>query len=125
MGAEGLVEAIAFTIKESKRLPLYVAEGSSVRKLERIYANPYLRHCLSKLSSMTGPVFVYGLSAGDKDAHIYETVFRAPISHLYYCIHRPTAQIEEVAGELARYKERTGSAVEYSFVDSETVHVWG
>jgi hypothetical protein len=30
-----------------------------------------------------------------------------------------------VAGELARYKERNGSDIDFTFVDSETAAVWG
>ncbi len=122
---DGVIPAIGRTITQGKRLPLYVAESSSFGKLARIYASPYLRHCFETLETASGPFFIYGLSANDKDAHIYEALFRSDISHLYYCIHRPTANLEHVAGELARFKERTGSETSYSFVDSETAHVWG
>jgi len=43
---------------------------------------------------------------------------------LYFCIHQSTADIQQVAGELARYKERNGSDIEYTFVDSESAPVW-
>ena len=50
--------------------------------------------------------------------------FSPDISHLYFCIHQPTADIQQVAGELARYKERNGSDIEYTFVNSESAPVW-
>lgn len=124
-GPDGVIAAIGRTITHDKRLPLYVAESTSFGKLSRIYASPYLRHCYETLCDASGPIFIYGLSAGEKDTHIYEALFKSGMSHLYYCIHQPTAALENVAGELARFKERTGSEVEYSFVDAETVNVWG
>ena len=122
---DGVIPAIGRTITQGRRLPLYVAESTSFAKLERIYASPYLRHCYETLKAASGPFFVFGLSVDQKDAHIYEALFQSDITHLYYCIHQPTAVLEEVAGELARFKERTGSEVDYSFVDSETANVWG
>lgn len=106
-------------------LKLKLWKSTSFQKLERIYASPYLRHCFETLSDACGPLFVYGLSAGNNDSHIYEAIFDSGISHLNYCIHTPTANVEYVAGELARFKERMSSDVEYSFVNSETANVWG
>jgi hypothetical protein len=38
---------------------------------------------------------------------------------------QPTADIQAIAGELARYKELNGSNIEFIFVDAETAPVWG
>jgi Domain of unknown function (DUF4917) len=125
MGSTGVIDAIAETITRDKRLPVYVAEGTSIGKLSHIYSLPYLRHCYEMLCASSGPFFVYGHSASQNDEHIYDALFRSDISHLYFCIHQPTADIQAVAGELARYKERNGSDIEFTFVDSETAPVWG
>ena len=69
--------------------------------------------------------FVYGHSASPNDAHLYEAIFTSQIEHLYFCIHQPTADIQAIDGELARYKRRHGSKIDYTFVDSETAKVWG
>ena len=63
-------------------------------------------------------------SANPNDERIYDALFQSDISHLYFCIHQSTADIQQVAGELARYKERNGSDIEYTFVDSESAPVW-
>jgi Domain of unknown function (DUF4917) len=109
---------------KDKRLPLYVAEGTSPRKLAHIYSVPYLRHCYERLRDSSGSFFVYGHSAGTNDAHIYDALFSSKIEQLFFCIHRPTAKLEDIDGELARYKKRNSSEVDYTFVDSETAHVW-
>ena len=124
LGASGVIDAIAQTISYDKRLPIYVAEGSSQRKLSKINLVPYLRHCYKKLESSEGMFFVYGHSADKKDEHIYKALFRSNIDHLYFCIHRPTADADVIDGELARYKHSLKSKFDYTFVDSETAQVW-
>lgn len=124
-GESGVIDAIATTITQAKRLPLYVAEGTSIGKLARIFAVPYLRHCYERLGDSDGTFFVYGHSAGTNDTHIYDALFNSEIHHLYFFIHKPTADIDEINGELSRYQKRSGSSIEYTFVDAETVNVWG
>lgn len=121
----GVIDAIARTIIDQKRFPLYVAEGTSPAKMIRIKTNDYLSHCYKKLGESTGSFFVFGHSADTNDAHIYDAVFNSKIVHLYFCVYQPTVEkIKTISGELARYKERAGSDIDYTFVDSESAHVW-
>lgn len=125
-GPTGVVDAIANTITHSKRLPIYVAEGSSTNKLAKINSTPYLRHAFQKITVIEGVLFVYGHSADTNDAHVYHKIFSSNgIKHLYFCIHQPTADINRIDGELARYKTLVKSKLNYTFVDAETVNVWG
>jgi hypothetical protein len=71
-----------------------------------------------------GCMFVYGHSADPNDQHIYRALFTSKLEHLFFCIHRPTANLNEMDGELARYKALYSSTVEYTFVDSATAQVW-
>lgn len=124
MGATGVIDAIAQAITTAKRFPVYVAEGTSAAKLGRINSVPYLKHCYETMKVSTGPFFVYGHSADSNDAHIYDALFRSKIDRLYFCIHKPSADLAAIDGELARYKQRNQSKIDYTFVDSESVHVW-
>jgi Domain of unknown function (DUF4917) len=124
MGASGVIDAIAETITRNKHLPLYVAEGTSTKKLSKINSVPYLRHCLNKLGELSGAVFIYGHSADQNDGHIYKTLFKSNIEAMYFCIHRPTADVDAISGELARYKAKYQSKVDYTFVDAESAQVW-
>jgi hypothetical protein len=124
MGTTGVIDAIAKVITEGKRFPVYVAEGTSSAKLGRINSIPYLKHCYETLQASTGSFFVYGHSADPNDAHIYDALFRSKIKHLYFCIHQPSAKIANIDGELARYKKRNGSSIDYTFVDSVSAHIW-
>ena len=121
----GVIDAIASTILEAKRLPLYVAEGSSVQKLAHIYAVPYLRHCYERLQKSENAFFVYGHSAYANDAHIYDALFNSEVSHLYFFVHQPTANVAEINGELSRYQKRNESGIKYTLVDAETANIWG
>jgi len=122
---DGVIDAIAHTILHDNRLPLYVAEGDSAAKLERIKSSPYLSHCYDKLSDSAGALFVYGHSAHTNDAHIYSAIFHSGIKHLYFCVHKPTpAKLRKFAGELARYRERADSEIKWTFVDSASAYVW-
>ncbi|MES0099764.1 DUF4917 family protein [Mesorhizobium sp. M0019] len=124
MGPSGVIDAIAQTITAEKRLPIYVAEGTSSRKLAKINSLPYLRHCYEQLKSSSGMFFVYGHSADQNDEHIYRALFSSGIEHLYFCLHKPTADVTALDGELALYKHQSASGVDYTFVDSETAQVW-
>ncbi len=124
MGPSGVIDAIASTITEGKRLPLYVAEGTSQAKLAKINSVPYLRHCYDQLADREGSFFIYGHSADQNDAHIYRALFKSEIEHIYFFIHRPTADLNAIDGELARYKRLFASGVDYSFVDSESARIW-
>ncbi len=121
----GVIDAIASTILDAKRLPLYVAEGTSVQKLAHIYAVPYLRHCYEQLQQSANAFFVYGHSASANDAHIFDALFNSQISHLYFCVHKPTADVPAIDGELARHQKRNESDIDYTLVDAETAKVWG
>ncbi len=124
MGKSGVIDAIAKTITEGRRFPVYVAEGSSSAKLSRINSIPYLKHCYETLKVSTGSFFIYGHSADPNDSHIYDALFRSKIEHLYFCIYQPSADVAEIDGELARYRRRNKSKIDYTFVDSESVRVW-
>jgi hypothetical protein len=124
MGRQGIIDAIADVIVDAKRLPIYVAEGSSIAKMNRINSNGYLKHCFSQLSSMEGSCFIYGHSADQNDEHIYRAIFKSQVDHLFFCFHSPSAALEKLDGELARYQRLFKSKVKYTFVDSESVNVW-
>ena len=124
MGSTGVIDAIAETITRDKRLPIYVAEGTSSGKMRKINSVQYLRHSYDRLCSSKGCFFVYGHSADNSDSHIYRAIFTSEMEHLYFCVHTPSADTNHIDGELARYKALYRSRIDYSFVDSESAQVW-
>jgi hypothetical protein len=120
----GVIDAITRTIVEGNRFPIYVAEGTSAAKLAQIKSNSYLNCCYRNLKASTGAFFVFGHSADDTDAHIYNTLFTLGINHLYFCIF-DQAKLAEVDGRLSNYQKANKSRITYSFVDSTSVGAWG
>ncbi|WP_121632114.1 DUF4917 family protein [Tropicibacter alexandrii] len=123
---EGMIATISRKIVGEKRLPLYVAEGSSVAKARKIFASPYLRHCFGKLREQTGHIFVFGHRADNNDAHIYHAIFgNENIECVWFGIYRPDpANIREADAKLSRFSKLEGSKVSYKFFDAETARVW-
>jgi hypothetical protein len=121
---DGIIAAITQTIIDAGRIPLYVAEGKASAKLKKINSVPYLRTCYERLRTATGDLFVYGHSAAPNDSHVYRAIFQSRIRHLYFCIHTPTAQLNQIEGELTRYQKFFRSKTRYTLVDSVTAHVW-
>ena len=126
LGEPAIIEAIGKTIVEGKRLPLYVAEGTSSQKLAKIFGSSYLRHCYEQIELREGVFFVFGHSADRNDEHVYLHIFRSSIDHLYFCIHNPTPPgLAQLNAELVRYRALSESNVGFTFVDSASANVWG
>lgn len=122
---KGVIDAISSTIQNDARLPLYVAEGTSEAKLFKIRNNFYLHHCYEQFTSNTNTLFVYGHSADDNDAHILNAIFRSRIELVYFSVYPPSNDTDAINGQLAKYRARSGSNVEYSLFDARTASVWG
>jgi hypothetical protein len=119
-----IIEDIALTIRATKRMPLFVAEGSASQKMAKINAVPYLRHSYERLTEIEGSVFIFGHSASDNDRHVYDAIFKSKINNLFFCVHRPDRNWAPVHERLARYGNRRRN-IDIIYVDAETAHVWG
>lgn len=126
MGHTGIIDAIAQSITQQKRLPLYVAEGTWQAKLKKINSIAYLRHCLDKLRASGGNVFICGHSAAENDSHIYTSLFSSNIEHLYFGVYKPSEdRLKGIDSELAKYQKLGAKGIPYSFYDAESANVWG
>ena len=54
--------------------PLFVAEGDAEKKRDQITRNGYLSYVLGKFERVQGPIVLYGLSLGNSDRHIGNTI---------------------------------------------------
>lgn len=122
---DGVIATIGKTIQDKRKMPVYVAEGTSAQKVRKINSVPYLRHCLDQLRQTTSTLFVYGHSADENDAHIYSAIFTPEVKHLYFGIWEPTEEkIRTLDGQLAKYQKVAGAEADYTFFDSASAHVW-
>lgn len=122
---DGVIATITQSIAESKRLPLYVAEGSSAAKMRKINSVAYLRHCYEQLWQNAATLFVYGHSADDNDAHIYRAAFSSSVAHVFFGVYQPNEEkLKRFSGQLAKHREIGGKNIEYTFYDAESAHLW-
>jgi uncharacterized protein DUF4917 len=118
-----IVNDITETIRRSRRLPLFVAEGTDAQKMRKINSVPYLRHAYEQLINCNGSLFIFGHSASENDSHIYAAVTRSRITTIYYCVFRPQDALSEVQARLAR-RLASNPRIQVKYVDSGTVTVW-
>jgi hypothetical protein len=122
---DGVIATITDTIERKKRLPVYVAEGTSRQKMQKIEAVAYLRHCYAKLRDNAAALFVYGHSADENDAHIYRAIFESGAKHVYFAIYKPdNEKLKALDGQMAKYQKTWGKDTQYEFYDSESAKVW-
>ncbi len=121
----GVITTITDTIANRRRLPVYVAEGTSAQKMKKINSIAYLRHCYDMLRSSAASIFIYGHSADESDAHIYRAIFESEAKHVYFGVYKPNKEkLKILDGLLAKYQKSSGTDKIYSFYDSESASVW-
>lgn len=63
--------------------PLFVSEGTSDEKYERIRHNDYLAKAYRSFSEIQGALFIFGHSLAENDAHYLRRIERGKISQAY------------------------------------------
>lgn len=67
--------------------PLYVAEGSSKDKLQRIHGSDYLSKALRSLAAIGGGLLAYGLSFSVNDEHLVTAIARSKVERIAVSIY--------------------------------------
>ena len=131
-GGIPLIDQIRAALNES-RFPLFVSEGSSEGKLDRIRHSAHLHKGLRSFRANCDvkgtSLFVFGHSFADNDAHILDQIRKGKCSHLFVSIYgdhesEPNRQIMLRASRLAALRlERNPLVVQ--FFDAASANVWG
>lgn len=77
-----LIEQIRAAL-EKDSYPLFVSEGTSTEKREKIYHSGYLIRCYRSFAKIGGNLFIYGHSLADNDDHILNLIYRSKIKNLF------------------------------------------
>jgi hypothetical protein len=108
--------------------PIFVSEGTSEEKYERIRHNDYLAKAYRSFSSITGTLFILGHSLAENDEHYLKAIERGKLSRLYVGIHGdPSETANKVIINRAKLmvtRHRRGN-LSVEFFDSSTAKVWG
>ena len=109
--------------------PLFVSEGTSTEKLQRIRHSDYLAKAYRSFSEITGSLFIYGHSLASNDEHYLKRIEKGKLSQLYIGLHGDPAsdsnkRIIRRADQMA-INRRRGATLAISYFDSATARVWG
>ncbi|MBF0314312.1 MAG: DUF4917 family protein [Oligoflexia bacterium] len=111
--------------------PLFVAEGSSEEKLEKITHSGYLSKALRSFEAICeqkkADLFILGHSLADNDDHVLEKIVKGTISRVFISLYRPDSDESKSIikkAEKLRSDRSNKNPLEVVFFDSETAHVW-
>lgn len=109
--------------------PLFVSEGTSAEKLERIRHSDYLAKAYRSFSEITGALFIYGHSLAENDDHYLRCISRGKVAHVFVGLYGDPDSasnrfIARRAQQLADARRRR-PALHVSFFDASTARVWG
>lgn len=129
-----LTDQVRAALKASK-YPLFVSEGTSKEKLERIKHSGYLHRGLASMPKITGSLIAYGLSFAENDEHVIQMIEKGALSNLYVSVYGSPeashnkamiARIKKMpANRLAKARRRRPQPLAVHFYDAESAAVWG
>ncbi|NOT88026.1 MAG: DUF4917 family protein [Lysobacter sp.] len=130
-----LKEQIRSALAESK-YPLFVSEGTSREKLERIKHSGYLHRGLASMPKVTGSMFVYGLSFAPNDEHVIRMLEIGKIGRLFVGVYgdpnaQHNAEMIARARKIAQARatrtsgRKRAQELEVHFYDAQSARVWG
>lgn len=108
--------------------PLFVSEGTSSEKLERIRHSDYLAKAYRSFSEITGALFIYGHSLAENDEHYLKRIEKGKLSHLYIGLYGDplsdaNKRIIRRADQMVNNRRRA-APLSISYFDTATAKVW-
>jgi hypothetical protein len=122
-----LIEQIRTALAENY-YPLFVAEGESEQKYNRIRHSDYLSRCYRSFASLQKCLFIYGHSLADNDEHILYALERGKVRSLFVSLYgdpestdnmRIRARAERIAS-----LRRPNRSLNVQFYQAESARVW-
>lgn len=108
--------------------PLFVSEGTSKEKFERIRHSDYLAKAYRSFCEIKGCLFILGHSLAENDEHYLKRIEKGKLSHLYVGLHGDpnSEQNREILKRAQQMTAaRTRSPLGVTYFDSATANVWG
>jgi hypothetical protein len=123
-----LIEQIRNALDEGK-YPIFVAEGESPQKFERIRHSDFLSKAYRSFQEISGALFVYGHSMADNDDHIIRLIGKGKLSELFVGIYgnpesAANLQIVRKAEYLETMRPRK-RPLHVEYFDAASAAVWG
>jgi hypothetical protein len=131
-GGIALIDQIRQALAEGK-FPLFVAEGSSAGKLNRIRHSGYLQRSLKSFAAVcrgkSSALFIFGHSLADNDDHVIRKIEKGKLEKLYVSFYGARNSdnnqrlFAKLDGMATSRDER--SPLDIAVFDSSGVRVWG
>ena len=117
---------------ELDRYPIYVAEGTSQSKLERVMHSSYLLRGYRSLSEIGGSLFVFGHSLHANDEHVLKCIADNKVTRLYVSIFGDPSSagnqhVISRAQSLPARRERSSprpNPLDVIFYDASSANIW-
>ena len=132
-----LTEQIREALEEEK-YPMFVAEGTTEEKREKIKHHAYLTKAYESFSRINGVLFIFGHSLAENDEHFLRLIERGHIDDVYVgifgdpktksnkkIIARAERMIEARQRHAARNRRRRLPELSVYFYDAESARAWG
>ncbi|WP_421440111.1 DUF4917 family protein [Agrobacterium tumefaciens] len=126
-----IVEQVRSALDEEK-YPLFVAEGHSHDKLDKIMHSAYLHKALRSFSSISGSLFVFGHSFDDNDDHVLSKIPESRVTDLFVGLYgdpnsASNKRIIAKASSFVDFRTESGrrNKLNVHFFDVGTAKVWG
>jgi hypothetical protein len=122
-----LIEQIRNALDNDK-FPLFVSEGTSSEKMDKIMHSNYLSRGMRSFSHIGGSLFIHGHSLADNDNHILNLIPKSKIKRLFVSLYgnlstKANKAIVGAAESIVR-KRKGNKVLELFFYNSESAHVW-
>lgn len=112
---------------------MFVAEGSTVEKLERIRHSDYLSKAYRSFESIQKCLFIYGHSLAENDEHYLKLIERGKIDHIFVGL-RGSIDSEKNRYKIERtklmihrrkeYSKNSNKTLKVDYFDISTVSIW-
>lgn len=109
--------------------PVFVSEGSSKDKIEKINHSNYLSRGYRSFSAISHSLFIYGHSLAENDEHILKLIPKGKISHLFISLYGDQSKpdnkkIIAKAKSLQENRKNKSKPLELHFFDAQSINIW-
>jgi hypothetical protein len=122
-----LIEQIR-TALDSNLFPVFVSEGSSADKQDKIMHSNYLSRGLRSFSHIGGCLFIFGHSLAINDEHIINLIPKTKITQLFVSLHGDinNSWNQEIVRKAEALVEKRGTRkpLELYFYNSDSAQIW-
>lgn len=121
-----LIEQVRSALAEDF-FPLFVAEGTSIAKLEKINHSAYLHKAYRSFCEIAKPLFIFGHSLADNDDHIIRKIPLGRVPQLFISIYGdPSSEANRqiIAKAISLGEGRRRRNLEIFFYDANSARVW-